>query len=572
MVSELSANKLSGQVPSPSFRPQRRKRKLASCENCRHSKLRCDRQHPCGSCKRRRYESSCSFQPSASASISAGPAPLHKRASNVPNSATSPIAGSARSRLNNVTPAPLPSGATSSRANQASPDTNWESVLQRPAPDCDISPVADMLSPYSVGPEVSRKEILEILPPKDCCDYIVSHFFIHLSPLFAILHGPTFQAQYTAFLHQPYDADLSWLALLFSICSLVINAMEPSDPRLADLWKSPYSSPTEEAMAMSRRLLQTAMTCLSMDQFFVRHKLSTFEALLMVIYNLSHNESVDQGWALLGMALNIGIALRCNVDTHNLNSVEIERRRRCWAGMLTLHTYQAILFRDVDMSFLLNFKTTIPANVNDSDITVQGVSQPSSEPTHMSLMILKVRLFRISAEICHHISGPSRLDPISLNRLDEAIGEEQKRWDSTYMKNGNPSILDASFAHWCVLQTYAHHLYLLIHRPFHHSQKPCFILSSRQKCISSAAAMILIHRQLYEVPLLRGFFWLLNGVVSLQALHAAVALNSCLLDMPSTFDTSIHRAELERLTIRMEALSNRSAICRKAHHILRHLQ
>lgn len=573
MVSEISVKKMSGQAPSHSFRPQRRKRKLASCENCRHSKLRCDRQHPCGSCKRRRYESSCSFQPSASASMSAIPAPSDNRASNVPsNSDTSPVARSARSRSSNVTSAALPPGVTLSSRNQASPDTNWESILQRPAPDCDVFPVLDMLSPYPPGPGVSLKEILEVLPPKNCCDYIVSHFFIHLSPLFPILHGPTFQAQYTAFLLQPYDADLSWLALLFSICSLVLYAMEPSDPRLADLWKSRDSSPTEEAMAMSRRLLQTAMTCLSMDQFFVRHKLSTFEALLMVIYHLSHNESVDQGWALLGMALNIGIALRCNVDTHNLNPVETERRRRCWAGVLTLHTYQAILFRDIDMSFLLNIKTTMPANVNDSDITGQGVLQSSSKPTHMSVMISKVRLFRISAEICHHISSPSRLDPILLKQLDEAIRNEQQRWDLIYMKNGSPSILDASFAHWCVLQTYAHHLYLLLHRPFHHSQKPCFIPSSRQKCITSAVAMISIHRQLYEVPLLRGFYWLLNGVTSLKALHAAVALNSCLLDMPSTFDTSTQREELEKLTIRMEALSHRSTICKKANHILRHLQ
>lgn len=50
----------------------------------------------------------------------------------------------------------------------------------------------------------------------------------------------------------------------------------------------------------------------------------------MVIYSLSHNESVDQGWALLGMALNIGIALRCNVEQKSLGTIETERRRRCW--------------------------------------------------------------------------------------------------------------------------------------------------------------------------------------------------------------------------------------------------
>ncbi|KAJ5186346.1 hypothetical protein N7449_011110 [Penicillium cf. viridicatum] len=162
--------------------------------------------------------------------------------------------------------------------------------------------------------------------------------------------------------------------------------MDESDPRLAHFWSQLPSSPTQVPATVyaSRRLLRTAMTCLLQDNFFINHKFSTFEALLMVIYNLSHNESVDQGWALLGMALNIGIALRCNVG-QNLSPIETERRRRCWAGLLTLHTYQGMLFRDVDMSYLLDIKSSLPADVNDSDITDEGILHSSSrgQPTQM---------------------------------------------------------------------------------------------------------------------------------------------------------------------------------------------
>ena len=115
---------------------------------------------------------------------------------------------------------------------------------------------------------------------------------------------------------------------------------------------------------------------------------------MMVIYNLPYNESVDHEWALLGTALNIGIALWCNVDSHDLNSIETERRRRCWDGVLTPHPYQAIHFRDVDMRFLINIKSIMPANVNDSDI-IEGISLPSSEPTQMSVMLFKFRLFQL---------------------------------------------------------------------------------------------------------------------------------------------------------------------------------
>ncbi|RDW72392.1 fungal specific transcription factor domain-containing protein [Aspergillus mulundensis] len=271
------------------------------------------------------------------------------------------------------------------------------------------------------------------------------------------------------------------------------------------------------------------MTCLLQDEFFIRHRFSTFEALLMIIYNPSHNEAVDQGWALLGMALNIGIALRCNMDSPSLNPIETERRRRCWAGLLTLHTYQGILFRDVDMSYLLNIKAVPPADVDDSDITEQGITQRSHriEPTHMSMMLAKLRLFHLCTRICRHISSPSRLDQSALQEFDAAIAAEQKQWDATYMPDGSPNILGSnSYAFWCTLQTYAHHLYLLLHRPFAHLKAPCFRAASRERCASSSVALISIHRLLYEAPLLRNYTWLLSGVTSLKALHAAVALSS----------------------------------------------
>ncbi|KAI9045825.1 fungal specific transcription factor domain-containing protein [Aspergillus affinis] len=357
--------------------------------------------------------------------------------------------------------------------------------------------------------------------------------------------------------------------------------MDESDPRLAYFWSRFPSSPTQvpATASLSRRLLRTAMTCLLQDELFIRHKFSTFEALLMVIYNLSHNESVDQAWALLGMALNIGIALRCNVDQNLGSLVEAERRRRCWAGLLTLHTYQGMLFRDVDMSYLLNIKSTSPADVNDSDITDEAILQPSSrgEITQMSVMMAKLRLFRLSIQICRHISGPSRLDQQLLHEFDAEIAEEQKQWDAAYLIDGSPNILDAnSYAYWCVLQSYAHHLYLLLHRPFHHSKAPDFLPASRERCINSGAALVSIHRQLYEAPLLRNYLWLLSGVTSMKALHAAVALNSCLQDISSAvdpgYDLNFFRQEIETLIAHMKDLSGRSYICLRAYRILHHLQ
>ncbi|CAG8930483.1 unnamed protein product [Penicillium salamii] len=557
----------------------RRKRRAVNCEECRRSKLRCDRQQPCGACKRRGRENSCFYEISAgtSGSTKIQRAPIIAQASTAGNNGVELPSTPSRQTFDDLSTLQPP--PPTSETDQTPLHAHWETVLERPAPENEAQ---DTFSLLAIGPRTSLQEIIDSLPPRSCCDYLISQFFKNISALFPILHGPTFQKQYTAFKQRPYDAELPWLALLLSICSLVLYTMDESDPRLSYLGSQLPSTPTPTqipvTVSASRCLLQTAMTCLLQDDIFIRHKLSTFEALLMVIYNVSHNESVDQGWALLGMALNIGIALRCNLD-QNLGPIETERRRRCWAGLLTLHTYQGMLFRDFDMSYLLNIQAPLPADVNDCDITEDGILQPSTrrEPTQMSVMMAKVRLFHLSTQICRHISGPARLDQGLLHGFDSAIAEEQKRWDSTYMIDGSPSILDStSYAYWCVLQTYAHHLYLLLHRPFHHSKAPCFLPTSRDRCISSGTALLSIHRQLYEAPLLRNFLWLLNGVTSLKALHAAVALNSCLQDMPSAvdsgFDLKSSRDELENLVVRMKNLSVRSNICSRAHRILQHLQ
>ncbi|EXA31192.1 hypothetical protein FOVG_17510 [Fusarium oxysporum f. sp. pisi HDV247] len=559
----------------PSEQPHRshwRKRKAVNCGECRRSKLRCDRQHPCGACKRRRREASCSYEisPVAPGSAQNSTAPGSAQAAAVMGDG---VEHQDTPRSNGASASLLLSPETI----QSPLHTRWETVLERPAPEYDAN---DTLPFLSIAPRMSVQEILDSLPPRSCCDYLISHFFKNIFALFPILHGPTFQKQYTAFVRQPQDVDLSWLALLFSLCSLALNTMDESDPRLLSLWPPQPSNPIQAPATVltSRYLLQMAMTCLLQDGFIFRHKFSTFEALLMVIYCLSHNESVDQGWALLGMALNIGIALRCNMD-QNLSPIETERRRRCWAGLLTLHTYQGILFRDVDMSYLLNIKAILPTDVNDSDITDEGISESPGrgEPTQMSVMMAKIRLFRLSTQMCRHISGPSRLDQRSLHQWDAAIAEEQKKWDSMYMIDGSPNLLEPTqYAYWCVLQTYAHHLYLLLHRPFHHSRAASFLSTSRERCISSSTALISIHKQIYEAPLLRNYLWLLSGVTSLKALHAAVALNSCLQDESMTVDPRYNldafRKEIKSLAFRMKALSDRSRICSKGHQILDHLQ
>ena len=277
------------------------------------------------------------------------------------------------------------------------------------------------------------------------------------------------------------------------------------------------------------------------------------------------------------MALNIAIALRCNVRTKppSMSWIEFERRRRCWAGILLLHTYQAILFRDVNISSLLEREGMVPADVNDSDIQDDSIHQPSSQPTQMSVIMYKLRIFELSRRICHRLSNDAKLDELTLTSFDSEIAQEQAKWDAKFLIDGKPSVLDiASYAYWCILQQYAHQLYLLIHRAFCRPRPgggPCRS-ESQLKCITSGAALLEIHRQLYAVPRLRHYRWYVCGMTSFCALHGAVALASCLLTPPGTFDSSPYRAAFDSAVEQIENLRIRSPICVKAYPILRHLQ
>ncbi|CEN60719.1 hypothetical protein ASPCAL03153 [Aspergillus calidoustus] len=558
-----------------SSRP-RRVRKPISCAPCRDSKLRCDRQHPCATCRRRGLVPSCCYPNASRSPVRAGPELEPSRNFNPEH------------RL-------LPSQISIPNA-QAEPEgpaseghARWEAIFERPIdPLCNPSVAASSEQgqvtdgkacfPFHFGPSVSKANILATLPPRESCDYLISQYFLRLSPLFHVLHGPTFQRQYNTFLENPSGADLAWVALLFTVLSMVLNTLEEDDVPLTErLWLQHLQYTGLQGIASQYR--QSAMLCLSEDNFLIRHSLNTLEALLILLYGISHNDGVEQTWALLGTAHNIGIALRCNLKTKppSMSYIDFERRRQCWAGILLLHTYQAILFRDVDVSFLLDKQEPelFPADVNDSDIHDDFIRKPSSQPTQMSMIMFKLRLFKLSSRICQRLLAP--LDAHTLAHFDAEIAAEQTQWDATFLLDGKPSVLDtASYAHWCILQQYAHQLYLLIHRSFCTRQGPGGSADQRTqsqlKCIASGAALLEIQRLFFEVPRLRHYRWYVYGMMSFCALHGAVALASCLLMQSGEFDSSVYRDAFDAAIVRIEAIRGRSPICVKALPILRQLQ
>jgi hypothetical protein len=281
------------------------------------------------------------------------------------------------------------------------------------------------------------------------------------------------------------------------------------------------------------------------------------------------------------MARNMGMSLHCNLEPNmqmeGLSCIDLERRSRCWAGILLLHTNQAISYPDIDMSSFPTGTARMPAIVNDSDIQENGISVRTNCITQMSVMQFKLEIFRLSSRICSQLSNQASLSPETLATFDAEILAQQRKWDSTFLVNGSPSVLEASsHAYWCILQLYAHQLYLLLYRPTRRSSTSSAgshsSQLSREKCIKSGVALLDLHGRLFSRPTLRPYRWYVYGVTSLYAIHGAVALASCLLDGSGNLDTSHYRVSFDAAVDRIEKLRDKSQACSKAHPLLQYLQ
>lgn len=115
-----------------------------------------------------------------------------------------------------------------------------------------------------------------------------------------------------------------------------------------------------------------------------------------------------------------------------------------------LHTNHAMSVGHIDMSFRLDISSVIPPPVNNADFKEHTILHSSREPSQMTMMGFKLRLFQLSNRICRQLS--EHIDVTSLNVFDDEVAAEQKQWDAVFLLDEEPSILDtSSYAHWCIL-------------------------------------------------------------------------------------------------------------------------
>ncbi|RDW63333.1 hypothetical protein BP6252_10878 [Coleophoma cylindrospora] len=617
-------------------------RQPVSCEQCRQRKIKCSRTRaPCDSCRRRRIPDSCYYavdhgnagggsgarygSPTAHQDLLARISHLEEvilrqahggSPSIVADSARNPLRSQSTDAADAAPWSNLSSGSSSheetlySVATPVSPQSppfvvlatsldgnihqrtnalEWNSVFANTRLAPHALTVLDEKStsnesgfPFTESQAPNTKDLIGYLPPTQQTEYLKNKYFEVFSPLFHVLHDPSFHMTYAKFTNDPSSVPPSWLAILFILLSLAVSALGDDDPILKDLARG--TNPSRNIQDLAKRYRDASMKCLSRQGvFWGRHNLQSLQALIMLGYAMSHCQ--ENTWVLLGMTHHVAIALACNIDPDmlHLDHVQSEERRRCWAALMMLYTIQSTAFGNLNPLSQIPNEVTLPADVNDIDITPSGINRVSSRgPTQMSYLLFKFRLYNIAASICTTVfsftKSSSPPDLRIIQSLDRKICLVQESWDARYQADiscpyGSPNMALPIHhqVHLHILHGYAHQLFLLLHRPFFAQSILGLEIpnASQIRCIASAEALLDIHRILCETPTYRPFLWYTYGLGSFHAFHAAAVLAVACLVPSYSPQWARFTTMLKEVLARFEAAGERSIICVRAARVVK---
>jgi hypothetical protein len=380
----------------------------------------------------------------------------------------------------------------------------------------------------------STQYFIDMLPPFRHCDELLTIFLDVFSPLFHILHDGTFQSNYAKFKQDPRKAPTSFIGLIFVALGLAVTAIDKESPILSDLGRE--ASTAESARSLAAKYRQVAMKCLAADNFMWQHNLHTLQCLILLIYAINHAQG--PAWALLGTTLNIAIAIGCHIDPalFHLHPVEVQERRRAWAGLMMLYTIQNTCLGNLAPLQVEN-NVRLPADVEDDDIVsgsfheaVHGSEPPpgwNNRPTKMSYILCKFRLYSLASEICALSTRGTTPCPGKIHALDDQLQTELQAQAERFGEQLDLPTYHQ--AHSFILNNYTNHLVLLLHRicllkP--EGLEDGSLTTSYKKCEQAALAIL----SNYETLNLRHDFKLYRWYIyGLGSFHAFLAISTLLV-------------------------------------------
>ncbi|KAL1967840.1 hypothetical protein VTN77DRAFT_2529 [Rasamsonia byssochlamydoides] len=439
--------------------------------------------------------------------------------------------------------------------------------------DDDVLDDGDLEMPFVCHGRTTRKDLLAMLPPGRYCDVLKDVFLKVFSPLFHILHDPTFEDEYRKFRHNPDSVSKSWLALLFIVLGIAVTGLDDDNPMLPDLGRQ--STVSGNIQVLSSRYRSAAMQCLAADSVVSRHSIRSLQALVLILYARTH--SSQPTWTLLGFTHHVAIAMGCHIDPERfgLGPVECEERRRAWAGLIMLYTIQNTSFGSLDARFL-SHDVRLPADVDDLDLLMGSNCDrdPRGGPTQMTYLLMKFRLYEISAKICQGIFNVSARQQPSVTELQQEITMIQEACKERYLSDASRQPLpNYHMANLNIIYSYINQLSLLLYRPlfrkFFQGEVSPGTRNARDRCLESARGILAIYKNMLQTPQFAEYKWYTGGLGSFHAFHAAVILAAVLMNPDSHAEFEDIRRLLSESVELFASLSHRSTICSKAVPILR---
>ncbi|KAK0712051.1 hypothetical protein B0H67DRAFT_493035 [Lasiosphaeris hirsuta] len=535
--------------PQQSLSVARRRNRLPlSCEGCRTRKLKCNREKPCQNCTARGEQSACSFR-GAKNGAESGPSgdvndgrATQQRLDRLEHLVKKLLAERQQPPLSPAGKEALPIPATTESDTGVagagktvldgvhsvySSEDDWRAVLQEidelksswgqensraPAePALSHSVDGSSLLFNQVKP-IEHTEILSSLPPRPELDGLISQFFdtqnfpITIPP---ILHEPTFRREYQEHWRDPSRTNLIWLGLLFSMLGITMLAHHQ------------YGEPPEyqglSASLFQLYRMRTAQCLLSGDM--AKCLPYTLETLRFnATAELARKDDNRRGlWITTGVMVRAAINMGYHRDPSHLSppipALQAEYRRRVWLSVIGMDD-MAAFFSGLPRTSAPS-DTQDPRNLHDWELSSDPLppSRPLTEPTRVTYLLVKTRLFGALARIADLHNSPTPTPYAAVLATDAAL---RAAYEAIPPAMADP----ASFVGLSLLGIY-HRGVCTLHRPFlAAAREDARFRPSRERCVASALALVGLQERIapawYAVSMTRQMLALAAMVLFLE--------------------------------------------------------
>ncbi|KAM5342546.1 hypothetical protein ACJ41O_013512 [Fusarium nematophilum] len=436
-------------VSSASDNRQKRTRVLLSCAPCRASKLKCDREQPCGQCSKKGRAAHCAYAPK----------PEKKRPAKGMSARLKRLEGMVREMMEAED-----GGATSAAGAYHEGDENGaaaagpevqghvvrgenattyvgathcmamlediedlKSYFDQPEDPEEEQTLSDEIDSTElllfsrVGPR-DREDLLSRLPERIVADRLITRYFASMSPSQHITHRPTFTREYAKFWQDPSKVSLHWIAQLFMMLSLGVffnnfmnsTEVEGDSPVPAHDRIRHYKSCAGWALIWGKYTEPTPAT-LPAFLLYVESHFMFSRAAQMNCYVLS------------GVCIRLMLKMGLHRDPSKLANItpfEGEMRRRMWNMAIQVELLVSFHMGLPSMLQGIETDTAVPRNLHDEDFDEDSAELPLSRPdtdyTTMTYPIYKTKILRVFGQIArqaHALSPPNYAEVLKLDNL-----------------------------------------------------------------------------------------------------------------------------------------------------------